>query len=220
MSTTMRKKIPLLVNEPYKTELENSAKVILEKIDLVKEKASDFLNIEFNKTDALIEFIKAYQNENQIDNVEQQNELLFIKFDKEITKLISDYNNLIKTKALEMFCTDTDREKAKEIIHFAVSINKSIQKFNLSNLDLECFVLNDEFVYNSKIDTRLKELYTTYCQNDKQRQLKELAEKLSEIVKHSIRIGLIADNRLGVNIENIIDINTGHIKYNKIAVIQ
>jgi hypothetical protein len=220
MSTTMRKKIPLMINESYKAELENSAKVILEKIDLLKQKVNDFLNIEFDKTDALIEFIKVYQNENQIDNIEQQNELLYIKFDSEIAKLLSDYNNLIKTKALEMFCTDTDREKAKEIIHFAVSINKSIQKFNLPNLDLECFVLNDEFVYNSKIDTRIKELYTTYCQNDTQRQLKELAEKLSEIVKHSIRTGLIADNLLGTNIENIIDINTGHIKYNKIAVIQ
>jgi len=220
MSTTMRKKIPLMVNEPYKAELENSANIILEKIDLVKEKASGFLNIHFDKTSHLIEFIKAYKDEKQIDDIEQQNELLFIKFDKEITKLLSDYNNLIKTKALEMFCTDVDREKAKEIIHFAVSINKSIQKFNLSNLDLECFVLNDEFVYNSKIDTRLKELYTTYCQNVKQRQLKELAEKLSEIVNHSIRTGLIADNILGTNIENIIDINTGHIKYNKIAVIQ
>ena len=216
----MRKKIPLMVNDTYKNDLENSAKVVLEKIELLKQTANEFLNIKFDKTDALIEFIKLYQDENQINNVEQQNELLYIKFDSEIAKLLKDYNNLIKTKALEMFCTDADREKVKEIIHYAVSINKSITKFNLKTLDLECFVLNDEFIYNSKIDSRIKELYTTYCQNDKQKELKELAEKLRDIVNHSIKIGLISNNVLGINIENIIDINTGKVKYNKIAIIK
>lgn len=221
MSTlTMRKKIPLVVNKQYKEELENSANIVLEKIELLKQSASNFLDLKFDTTDSLIEFIRTYQSQDQINDTEEQNQLLYIKFDNEISQLLKDYNNLIKTKALEMFCTDADREKAKEIILYAVSINNSIEKFNLKNLDLECFVLNDEFVYNSKIDTRLKELYTIYCQNEKQKQLKELAEKLSEIVKHSIKIGLVSDKTIGLNIENIIDINLGNINYRRIAMVK
>ena len=216
MDNKIKKKIPLLINETYKNNLETSAKVILEKINLVQAKAKN-LNIDLDNTSKAIEFIKSYQSQNDIENIDKQNELLFIKFKKEIEKLTTDYPNVVKTKALEMFCTESERELTKEIIHISVSINSSIKNIGASNLDFETFVLNDEFVYNSKIDTQLKELYITYCENKKQVELKELAEKLSDIVNHSIKIGLISDVSIGINIENIIDINTGKVKYNKIA---
>ncbi len=217
MENKIKKKIPLTINETYKNQLEASAKVILEKIGIAQQQAKDNLNIDLSNTDKAIDFIKTYQSENDAYNTDKQNELLFIKFNKEISKLMSDYPNLIKTKALDMFCNDKDREQVKELIYLIVTINLGLKRLGTSNLQLETFVLNDEFVYNSKIDTQLKELYTTYCISKKQVELKELAEKLSNIVKHNIKIGLISDVSIGINIENIIDINTGKVKYNIIA---
>ncbi len=217
MENKIKKKIPLMVNETYKNQLEASVKVILEKIGIAQQQAKDYLNIDLSNTDKAIEFIRKFKSENDVENTDIQNELLFIKFDKEISKLMSDYPNLIKTKALEMFCTDKDRGQVKDLIYLIVTINLGIKRLGASNLEFESLVLNDEFVYNSKIDTKLKELYTHYCETKKQVELKELAEKLSDIVNHNIKIGLISDVSIGINIENIIDINTGKVKYNKIA---
>ena len=220
MENKIKKKIPLMINEAYKNQLEASVKVILEKIGIAQQQAKDYLNIDLDNTDKAIEFIRKYKSENDVDNTDIQNELLFIKFNDEISKLMDTYPNIIKTKALEMFCTDKDREQAKELIYLTISINVGLKRVGASNLELESLVLNDEFIYNSKIDTQLKELYTTYCDTKKQVELKELAEQLSKIVNHSIKTGLISSTVLGINIENIIDINTGKIKYNKIAVMQ
>ncbi|MEP1488614.1 MAG: hypothetical protein ABJK28_09320 [Algibacter sp.] len=216
MENKIKKKIPLMINEAYKNQLEASVKVILEKIGIAQQQAKNYLNINLSNTDKAIEFIRKFKSENDVEDTDIQNELLFIKFDKEISKLMSDYPNLIKTKALEMFCTDKDRGQVKDLIYLIVTINLGLKRLGTSNLEFESFILNSEFVYNSKIDTKLKELYTHYCENKKQVELKELAEQLSEIVKHNIKIGLISDVSIGINIENIIDINTGKVKYNKI----
>ncbi|MCK0109544.1 hypothetical protein MWU58_09580 [Flavobacteriaceae bacterium S0825] len=220
MENKIKKKIPLMINEAYKNKLEASVKVILEKIGIAQQKAKDYLNIDLSKTDKAIEFIKSYTSENDSENIDKQNQLLFIKFNKEISKLMSDYPNLIKTKALDMFCTNNDRGQVKDLIYLIVTINLGIKRLGATNLKFESFVLNDEFAYNRKIDTQLKELYTTYCKTNKQVELKVLAEKLKETVNHSIKVGLISDNALGINIENIIDINTGKVKYNRIATIK
>lgn len=215
----MKKKIPLMVNEPLKHELELSANVILEKIRMVQSQTNKNLGINIDNPIDTIAFINKYSKETDFENEKKINELLLIKFEKEVKKLMDDYPSLIKLKALEMFCTSSDMEEAKQIIRLAVSINFSMMKLG-QNIDLEHFLLNDEFVYNSKIDTRLKEAYTTYCKNKKQVELLELAEKLKSIVKLSIKVGLISDKTIGINIENIMNLNTGDIMYNKIAMMQ
>ncbi|SMG23612.1 hypothetical protein [Arenibacter troitsensis] len=219
MESTLKKRIPLMVNEPLRNELEKSTKVILEKISIIQSLSKDNLGIDLSNPDNAMGFIRKYSKQEDIENVELQNELLFIKFGKEVSKLTSDHPSIIKLKALEMFCTQTDRDKTKEVIHYAVSINIGVEKLN-AEIDLEHFVLNDEFIYNSKLDTRLKELYTTYCKNNKQKEIKEFTEKISEIIKHAMKIGLISNSRLGVNPENFIDINTGDINYYRIAGLQ
>lgn len=213
----MKKKIALLINEPLKVELEKSVIAILEKILTVQQLAKQQLNINLDDTDQAISFIEKYTKQSDIDSIELQNQLLFIKFEKEVSKIMEDYPSLIKTKALEMFCHPSDREIAKQVILYCVSINRSLEKYGVNNLELKHFVLSGQFVYNPKLDTRLKDVYTTYCENKKQVELKELAEKLRDIVLHSIKFGLISDNAIGINVDNIIDINTGKIKYNKIA---
>ena len=95
-----------MVNEPYKAKLEQSANVILEKVNILKTKCQENFNLKFENTTETIEFIQKYKAESDVENIEKQDELLYIKFDKEVSKLMKDYTNIIKKKALEMFCNN------------------------------------------------------------------------------------------------------------------
>lgn len=215
MEIQLKKKIPLMVNIPLREKLEADVNSIIEEILDLKEISKPFFENQSNEN--LFEFIRKYQTERDIDNTEKQNELLFIKFKDELAKFKEDYPNSIKEKALEIFCSDSDREVCIAVISMSVNINRSLEQLNLSDLTLETLVLNEEIVYNKKIDTQLKKRYVRYCENKKQIELLRLAEELSEIVQRSIKVGLISNNSLGINISNIIDIDTGKIRYNYIA---
>lgn len=215
MEIQLKKKIPLMVNIPLREKLEADVNSIIEEILDLKEISKPFFENQSNEN--LFEFIRKYQTERDIDNTEKQNELLFIKFKDELAKFKEDYPNSIKEKALEIFCSDSDREVCIAVISMSVNINRSLEQLNLSDLTLETLVLNEEIVYNKKIDTQLKKRYVRYCENKKQIELLRLAEELSEIVQRSIKVELISNNSLGINISNIIDIDTGKIRYNYIA---
>ncbi|PNW28938.1 hypothetical protein [Formosa algae] len=206
------KKVPLHINEGLKSQLESKAKRILSNIQLIQDKAKESFNIDLSETTYCIHFIKQFHKADSNDT-DLQNDLLYQKFDKEVSKIINDYPNLIKPKALDMFCSPEDREKAKELIQLAVLTNKELNEMNVEGLTFETFVLNNEFTWNSKIHTPLKDKYTTYCTNKRQVEILEFAQNLQGIIKNAIKVGIVSDTTLGISIGNFMDTDTGEINH-------
>ncbi|WP_159021260.1 hypothetical protein [Formosa sp. L2A11] len=216
----LKKQIPLMTNDSLKAKLESTCNIILEKIDTAVKRSKTDLGIDLSNTNYTKGFIKKYSKSEDSENIEFQNELLFMKFEKELSNFQNDYPSVIKSKALEMFSTDEDREKAKSIINLYASINHNIKQLRIDGLDLDTFILGNEFIWNTKIDTKIRKATTTYCKSQKQVDLLGVAEKISEIILHAQKIGLLANDRLGVNGSNLVDIDTGEIRYNVIGSIE
>ncbi|SHI99533.1 hypothetical protein SAMN04487911_10935 [Arenibacter nanhaiticus] len=214
----MKKKITLMVNEPLKQNLESKVQDILNEITDLKTDLDKGIDYDTNSVDKVIKFIRTYGNDLYLNDEVKQNEIILIKYRDEVQGVRKLYPSLIKLKAIEMFKNPEDVTVVKNLIQRATGINKEIE--SIKGLTLESFVLNEEFKMNTKVDTVLKEIYSTFCKNTKQNELKQLAEKLSTIIEWGLKQGIVSKHYTGINLSEIIDLDTGKVDYNRIASIR
>lgn len=198
ITATSKKKEILFVNPYLTTEKTNKAEQIIE---LLKEYQQTYIRQirEEATTDEVLIAIKTNSGK----------QLLETKHAKDKVKLEQAFPNLDEEDALEMLS-----KQSKSIVDSLITLGTEINnKLKGTGLQLENFVLNNEFVMNSKVEGRIKNMSAIVCQNQKQKDLRDLAMKLSKHIKGALKTGLLAPNRLGAVGENIIDINTGEIKH-------
>ncbi|MBO6881451.1 hypothetical protein [Winogradskyella sp.] len=135
--------------------------------------------------------------------------LIETKHAKDKEKLQENFTNLNEQTVLDVL-----RAQSKEVVDNLVKLGTAANyKLKGSGLTVDNFVLNDEFIMNSKVTGRIKNMAAIYCTNETQLQLRNLAIQISDLIKGGLKSGLLASNRLGTIGEHIVDVNTGEIKH-------
>jgi hypothetical protein len=200
--TPTSKKKEILHIDKHLTDVQNA--IAMDALKMLNQ-YKEIYKVQINEKASVEEIAKSIQSNSKTH-------LFKIKHSKEQKQLQETFPNLSEDKALEILA-----EQSHEIADSLVKLSTSaIDKLKGSGLTIDNFILNDEFVMNSKVEGRIKNKASIYCQNQKQKDLRNLATKVSELVKNGLKSGLLAPNRLGVVMENIIDVNTGEIKHHYI----
>jgi hypothetical protein len=197
MSTSKKREV-LNVNSNLVVEKTALAENVLDQLNSYKE-----TYLQEIKEDATIEEIV------QSIHTADSKGLLDIKHQKNKTKMLETFPSLNEDEVLDVLGYKS-KTAVDSMVKQGIDINATLKS---SGLSIENFVLNEEFVLNTKVEGRIKNMATLYCTNDTQKELRNLAMKLSKLVKDALKTDLLAPNRLGVVAENIIDINTGEIKH-------
>ncbi|WP_298326217.1 hypothetical protein [uncultured Dokdonia sp.] len=197
--TSTSKKKEVLFVDPYLTgQRTQTAEEVLQLLNQYK---TTYLQ-EIKEGATMDEVIKAI-------STNRAKEILLTKYAKDTIKLQESFTHLNEADALEML-SKTSTAIVEKLVNISTNV---IQKLQGTGIQIEHFALNEDFVMNSKVDGRIKNMSAIYCANAKQKDLRNLAIKISELIQGAMQTGLLHHNRLGTIAENIIDINTGKIKH-------
>jgi hypothetical protein len=208
----MKKKIVLVQNERSKKSYETKTKKVINQINDLIAQCKKELGIDISNVSDAVEFIKSYTTPQDALNKQFQYDLLHKVYKDDVDSFMKGYPNIDNDKALEMFIKDEHVKSIEHIINQCVEVNKELIVMNIG-ITLDTLVISGEFMMNSKVDTKIKDQTTIYCTNKKQVELKVLAEELQGIIHKAIRLKLVSNSALGINVGNIIDASTGDINF-------
>ncbi len=198
-----KKREVLYTNEAIRASKTRVAEGVLTLLNEYKEVYQEQINEEA----PIDEIVNAINTGNEVE------EFIKLRHKEDLKNLKTNFPHIDQEKALSIF-----KEETEKVAEQLISIASNIQlRLKGEGITIEHFVLNDEFSLNSKVKGRIKNMSTTYCTNKKQKEVRDLANKLSKLIKSAIDNGVLASNRLGTNAENIININTGEINHRYIA---
>lgn len=198
-----KKREVLYTNEAIRASKTRVAEGVLTLINEYKEVYQEQINEEA----PIDEIVNAINTGNEVE------EFIKLRHKEDLKNLKDTFPHIDQEKALAIF-----KEETEKVAEQLISIASNIQlRLKGEGITIEHFVLNDEFSLNSKVKGRIKNMSTTYCTNKKQKEVRDLANKLSKLIKSALDNGVLASNRLGTNAENIININTGEINHRYIA---
>lgn len=215
----MKRQILLHTEKTTKARLEDSCSTILDEIRAVIGDLKESFSITFENGESAVDFLKTHGTTQHKEVLKLTDELVYIKYKEHVDNVLAQSPGMIKEKVVQLFSIEKDGKNASSIIEKCQSIANKIRGLG-ANIELEHFLVNDEFVHNGKLDTRLSKKYNTYCKNEKQVDTLRYAQKLKEVIEWGLKSGVVAKNHLGHITSNIIDVDTGEIRHHYIARIQ
>lgn len=203
----------LFTEEVKRKEMMSQAKDLIEILIKLKGDYTYLMDKKMEASD-VIELVRM----NSIQEKENINKILFAKYNEDIEEFSSNYPKVQKMKALDMFVDEADRQLASELIHLAsiVKALKSKLDSHRAKIEFEHLLKDGEFEMNGTLKTRITNSCNIMCENDTQVRLKELCERIQKEVEVGIKSGLLSGKTIGVNLSNLMNVDSGKIDYKKI----
>jgi hypothetical protein len=215
----MKKKIALTQNDRSKKDYETKVRRILNSINAVIDQCKRELKLDISNVSDAIQYIEQYKVEKDLYNRETKSAIQHKVYKTLVDGLIKSHSEMNRDTAMSLFIKEEHTQCIDDIARQCLSINQELANMNIG-IGFDTLVLNGEFVNNSKIDTKIKDATTVFCSNEKQVDIKRVAEELQEVIHKAIRLKIVSNTILGHNLGNIIDVSTGDINYQYIRRIQ
>ncbi|WP_370402820.1 hypothetical protein [Tenacibaculum dicentrarchi] len=197
-------KTEIATNQGLKVKLEAQVNNIIDNIHTVRNYQSEF--IQDIVTD--LETIELIQSELNV------NTMLLNKHGLKVNELKENYPTLTDEKALSLIATDEDKELVQDIINICSKINSSMN--DIRSISFETLIKDDEVKFNTKIDSKLRKLYTTYAENDNQIKAYNIAKQVQKVIKKGIEDGILSNESIGLQIDQLLNVRNGEIETRRI----
>ncbi|SOU86040.1 hypothetical protein TDCHD05_10453 [Tenacibaculum dicentrarchi] len=197
-------KTEIATNQGLKVKLEAQVNNIIDNIHTVRNYQSEFIQDIVTDLEA-IELIQSELNGNT---------MLLNKHGLKVNELKENYPTLTDEKALSLIATDEDKEMVQDIINICSEINSSMN--DVRSISFETLIKDDEVKFNTKIDSKLRKLYTTYAENDNQIKAYNIAKQVQKVIKKGLEDGILSNESIGLQIDQLLNVSNGDIETRRI----